>query len=38
MKHLYYSEEENSNIIVAKCFYFYESKELDKYVKKILKK
>jgi hypothetical protein len=38
MGHPYYSEEENSNIIVARCFYFYESKELDKFIRKLLKK
>ncbi|AZA84431.1 hypothetical protein C1637_06200 [Chryseobacterium lactis] len=36
MGHIYYSEQENSNIIVAKCLYFYESKELDSYIRKLI--
>jgi hypothetical protein len=33
----YYSESGNSNTITAMCLEFYESKELDKFIKKLLK-
>jgi len=36
MGHTYYSEQENSNIIVAKCLYFYESTKLDNYIRKLI--
>ncbi|WP_143154982.1 hypothetical protein [Flavobacterium chilense] len=34
----YYSESGSSNTITSMCLDFYESKELDKFIKKILKK